>query len=117
MPRRSALAATLLLACASSAPTRPPAPSAVSLPREARAGEPTGFELPPSAALGERNRCIDRQLAVMDLNEYGDPQGTTYADGSPLEVSRGGDRYDYVLRHRRDVAVRCSRAPFEPSVR
>jgi len=107
--------AVLVMACA-----RPPGPEAVptsvSLPRAAKVSDDSpGWRTPPAAYLSERNRCIDRELAVRKLNAFGDPEGTTYPGGSPeLSLARGMDRYEYVLRHRRDIAVRCTRAPGEP---
>jgi hypothetical protein len=112
---RTAVLAALLFACA-----RPPgpeaAPTSVSLPRQTKlAGGSTGWQTPPAAYLAERNRCIDRELATRNLNAYGDPEGTSYPGGSPeLSVAKGMDRYDYVLKHRRDIAVRCTRPPIEP---
>ncbi len=107
--QRTALA--LLTACAHEQPGTPPAPTAVSLPS---AVQPSGFKVPPSAYLAERNRCIDRELARRNLNEFGDPKSMTYAEGAPLSVIKGTDRYDYVLQHRRYIGVACTRAPGEP---
>jgi len=46
---------------------------------------------------------IDRWLKDGDRNEFGDPEGTVYAGGTPLFDERTGrskDRYDYILeRH------------------
>ncbi len=76
--------------------------------------QPPSWEIPASAYVGERNRCVDRELAVRKLNPYGDPEGTTYPGGSPLSLAKGADRYDYVMQHRRDIAIRCAKAPGEP---
>ncbi|NUP98983.1 MAG: hypothetical protein HUU35_03900 [Armatimonadetes bacterium] len=49
----------------------------------------------------ERQR-LDLWLRSHDLNEYGDPRGTTYPNGNPLTDADGRtvDRYDYILeRH------------------
>jgi hypothetical protein len=74
------------------------------------------FAVPIGAEMAERNRCIDRQLAIRNLNDYGDPEGTTYPSGSPLLGVSGaaGDRYQYVLRRHPEIGVSCSRALGEP---
>jgi hypothetical protein len=112
---RTVVLAALAMACARS-PGPEATPNSVSLPREAKVfDDAPGWRTPPAAYRAERNRCIDRELATRKLNAYGDPEGTSYPGGSPdLSVARGMDRYDYVLRHRRDIAVRCTRAPGEP---
>lgn len=43
---------------------------------------------------------IDRWIEANGYNEYGDPQGTIYAGGTPLFNEATGvtiDRYDYIL--------------------
>ncbi len=104
----------LLMACAHEQRGPKPAPIAVSLPSPGAPMEPPGWKTPPGAYGPERNRCIDRELARRGLNEFGDPKGTTYSDGAPLGVTKATDRYDYVLRHRRDIAIACTRALGEP---
>lgn len=112
---RAALLLVAALGCAGDRKRTDTAPGAVSLPREFRGGdEPTGFEVPPGAYVSERDRCIDRELARRQLNAYGDPQGTTYPEGAPLELRSGADRYDYVVRKHRGIGAACSRAPGEP---
>jgi hypothetical protein len=109
----SLAAALAALGCAGAPRTTEPAPGAVALPREASRspdGGP-GFEVPIAAYVSERNRCIDRELAQRELNDFGDPVGTSYPDGMPLEVTKGVDRYDYVMRRNRGIATACSRAP------
>jgi hypothetical protein len=72
---------------------------------------PAEAMVPGSAYRAERNRCIDRELQRRGLNEYGDPPGTVYKDGSPTyDVVTGttSDRHDYVYWHRRDIGVVCS---------
>lgn len=64
--------------------------------------------------MSERNRCIDRALAERNSNDLGQPGSAPYADDRPLGVRKGADRYDYVMRHRPDIAIECSRAPGEP---
>jgi hypothetical protein len=107
-------AVALAAACAHERSGPAPAPGAVSLPRQSTGpDQQPGWELPLAAYRSERDRCIDRELAARQLNAFGDPQGTTYSEGSPLEVAKGANRYDYVMRHRRDIGAACSRAPGE----
>lgn len=59
--------------------------------------------LAPSAwALSEDEKmALDRTLAERGLNQYGDPQGTLYAGGTPLFDEATGesiDRHEYILR-------------------
>jgi hypothetical protein len=75
---------------------------------------PSGWQTPVAATLPERNRCIDRALAARTLNEYGDPEGTTYEEGSPLSVTMGADRYDYVMHRQPGIGAECSRIAGEP---
>lgn len=107
----------LASACAHAPQPDRPAPIAVSLPRQAMGpDQPTSFELPAGAHLLERNRCIDRELAELHLNEFGDAEGTTYPEGSPLlGAAKGAERHDYVLRRRPEIGVRCARVLGEPT--
>jgi hypothetical protein len=116
---RSGTLALLLLAaavaCAGARRGGDPSPSAVALPREASRspdGSPS-WDVPLAGRASERNRCIDRELAARDLNEFGDARGTTYPEGEPLEVAKGADRHEYVMRRHRGIAAQCSRAPGE----
>lgn len=124
----AALLAAALLAGCSHPGAPPPSSGSVALPR------PTGGspDQPPSAALipgsayaGERALCIDRELERLGLNEYGDPPGTRYANGSPIRSEDGTplrnqvtglamSRFDYVVRRRPDIGATCSRNPLEP---
>jgi len=108
-----ALLLALMTSCAHEQVGPEPAPSAVSLPSSAAGPTEPRWKMPPGAQALERNRCIDRELARLDLNEFGDPKGTTYREGTPLGVTTGLDRHAYVLRHRPDIAVNCTRAPSE----
>jgi hypothetical protein len=120
----AALCVTLLvlaaLAACASVERRDDAGAVLTLPRPVGGSPdqpPTSAIVPGSAYLGARNRCIDRELSSRGLNEFGDPPGTTYPGGSPLYDAITGsvaDRYDYVLQHRRDIGVNCTRAPGEP---
>lgn len=119
MTIRPALLAAAALAGAACSHTDAdrPARNSVALPRSAGMGldEPGGWQASPGGYVGERNRCVDRELDRLQLNEFGDPPGTTYEGGSPLLGVRGRvpDRYEYVMRHRPDIGSACSRAPLE----
>jgi hypothetical protein len=123
-PMLRVLAAAALVAACSHAPRAPgdaaeraprPAPGAVLLPSAASGPlDHTSWKLPAGAQRGERERCIDGALRALHLNDYGDPEGTTYADGRPVGVSASSDRYAYVMRRRPDIAVDCSHAAGEP---
>ena len=110
---------TILAAgCARGQHPPPASPSSVALPRTSSLTSDTqpGFAVPIGAELSERHRCIDLQLAERNLNDYGDPEGTTYPGGSPLlgVTGRAGDRYEYVLSHHPEIGVTCTRALGEP---
>ncbi|HYS82049.1 MAG TPA: hypothetical protein VEM76_15165 [Anaeromyxobacteraceae bacterium] len=116
---RSVLVATILAGGCAGAPRPPPAaPSAVSLPRSSSLApdQQPGFAVPVGAQLSERNRCVDRELVERQLNDFGDPEGTTYPGGSPLlgVTGRAGDRHEYVLRHHPEIGVTCTQALGEP---
>ena len=109
------LVGSLAAGCASRPPAvASPAPLAVGLP-SARTGplDPQDSRLPPGAREGERNRCVDRELERRGLNDFGDPQGTEYASGLPLGVSRHSDRFEHVMRRHPDIGAACARAPME----
>ena len=111
------LAAALVVGCAHRPENDQPAQGAVSLPL--RTGGPyqkEEWQLNPGGVIGERNRCIDRELAARNLNEFGDAQGTTYPGGSPLLglTGRAADRYEYVMRHQPEIGTTCNNAPVEP---
>lgn len=107
-----AVLAPLLVACAHEPRGGEAAQGALILPSSATPMEP--WRASSTAYLSERNRCIDDELARQDLNEFGDPKGTTYQEGAPLGVSTAAGRYEYVLRRRPDIGAACSRAPGEP---
>jgi hypothetical protein len=110
-----AFVSVLLTACIHGQRTSDASPFAVALPTSARGpGEPPGWEVPAVARESERNRCIDRALADRDLNDFGEPRSAAHPDDRPLAVRKGIDRYQYVMRHRPDIAIECSRAPGEP---
>ncbi|HCF57478.1 MAG TPA: hypothetical protein DFS52_05735 [Myxococcales bacterium] len=56
----------------------------------------------PGAAQGASplEACVDRWLKERNLNQYGDPEGTGYAGGTPLFDETTGERterLDYVF--------------------
>lgn len=92
-----------------------PARGSASLPAPAVAPfEHGGSRVPAGAYLGERDRCVDRELRARRLNEFGDPEGTTYSGGLPLGVTSADDRHEYVMRRRPEIGAACTRAPGEP---
>jgi hypothetical protein len=99
------------IACANAPARSDSARSAVSLPSpwidQAR------WRTPGAAYQTERTRCIDRELARRNLNDFGDAWGTTYAHGAPQGVTTTSDRYNYVLKRRPDIATSCTRVPDE----
>jgi hypothetical protein len=111
-PRRRRIAVVvtgvLLAACAPRQRASEPAQGAVELPTST---EPGGWRLSSGAALGERNRCVDRELRARGLNEFGDPEGTTYAAGQPLGVTATTDRVEYVLQRRPEIRSACTPLP------
>jgi len=116
---RLVLVWTILAAgCAGSPHAAPAGASSVSMPRTSSLGpnNQPGFAVPIGAEKSERNRCIDRALAEQNLNDYGDPEGTTYPGGPPVFGVAGaaGDRYQYVLQRHPDIGVNCTRALGEP---
>ncbi|GEJ55516.1 hypothetical protein [Anaeromyxobacter diazotrophicus] len=116
-PRLALLALLLAAGCAHRPEAVRPAQGAVSLPRRSAGPyQPEDWQLAPGAVLGERNRCVDRELTARRLNEFGDPEGTTYPGGSPLLglTGRAADRYEYVMRRQPDIGTVCSRAPGDP---
>ena len=53
----------------------------------------------------QQKRWIDEMIRKQKLNEYGDPQDTVYAGGTPLfDMTTGQmkDRYAYILSKHKD---------------
>ena len=106
----------LVLACSHAPPTDGDAsPTSVSLPSVRGPLEQPGWRSPPAAYLGERDRCVDRELDARNLNPFGDPMGTTYPGetGRPLGIVTTNQRYEYVLRQHPEIASTCTRNPLE----
>ena len=110
-----ALLAALAAACASGAQGPPAAKIAWSLPRPSMGPDaPTGFEVPVSARALERERCIDRELELRNLDPYGEPAGSQGGGAPTPGLRKGEDRYASVTRKRPDIGTACTRAPGEP---
>ena len=116
-----ALVAVALVAACASTPGGNAAPTSVTLPRPSTGSSPdqppVGALVPGAAVRGERERCLDRELTRRGLNEYGDPSGTTYPEGSPLYdviTKSSTDRFSFVAKRHPDIGVACSRAPVSP---
>lgn len=106
-----------VVGCAGTRPAQERGPTDVGLP--APGFTPVFFQdsrIPPSARASERDRCIDAEIERRDLNEFGDPKGTVYREGTPVGVKSAADRYEYALRHNPDIGTRCMRAPGEPDL-
>jgi hypothetical protein len=86
--------------------------TAVSLPVTDVVNQPR-WKTPSSAFLGERNRCIDEELARRNLNGFGDDVDTTYTHGAPQGVATTLDRYSYVLKRQPDIATSCTKNPVD----
>lgn len=68
---------------------------------------------PAEAAAGDAKveGCVDKYLKDHHLNEYGDPEGTAYAGGTPLFDERTGKttpRLDYVFSKQPDARKTCA---------
>ena len=69
-------------------------------------------EPPPPPA--QPQSCLDAQLAARKLNEFGDPDGTVYAGGTPLFDEKSGartDRAKYIFARHPDIARACDGGP------
>lgn len=88
-----------------------PARTAVSLPSPGV--DQARWTTPFAAYIGERNLCIERELAHRELNEFGDPLGTTYTGSGPPGVTTTVGRFRYVLKRRPDIAAACTKLPGE----
>jgi hypothetical protein len=109
--RDAILLSALFLGCAHSEPRSDHSASAVAQPSNV---SETRWRVPAGAAVGERNRCVDRELRTRDLNEWGDPAGTTYPEGHPLGLTQATDRFDYVLQRYPGIRTSCSQTGLEP---
>jgi hypothetical protein len=104
--------ASALIACSHAQKTASDsARTAVSLPTPGV--DQARWATPLAAYAGERNLCIERELARRDLNEFGDARGTTYTGSGPPGVTTSVGRYNYVLKRRPDIAAACTMVPDE----
>jgi len=62
------------------APGQPVAPE-----KPADAAPATAAQQEPAASPAEIRACVDRELAARGLNAYGDPKGTIYNSGTPVD--------------------------------
>ncbi len=109
-----ALLAALPLACSHGPRGPEDSPLDVAMPGPVMPGEPPESKVPIGAQVLDSQRCIDRELTNRNLNQFGDPVGTTYAADAPqMALTNLSDRYRYVMRHRPDIATTCTRAPLE----
>lgn len=66
---------------------KPDAATPAATPGDA-APAPAVAEAPapePAVSAAEIRACVDRELAARDLNAYGDPKGTSYRSGPPVD--------------------------------
>ncbi len=70
-------------------PVAPPATAPAVAEPEKPAAEPkpasAAQDPEPALSPGEVRACVDRELASRGLNAYGDPAGTVYQDGAPVD--------------------------------
>ncbi len=91
---------------AAGVPSQPAAPGAAA---ETAASQPAApgagaAAAPPAQSAESVKACLDRELAARGLNAYGDPQGTTYADGPPADE---GGRVLYVAGRNPEIRAAC----------
>jgi hypothetical protein len=73
-----------------------------------------GAPQPPAQGGGHdkaTEACADKYIAEHKLNEYGDPEGTVYAGGTPLFDEATGtrtERLDYVLSKHPEIQKACA---------
>ncbi len=109
--------AVVAAGCAGERPAQDPAPTAISLP--APWLDPVFFresQMPTSGRVSERARCIDAEVERRELNSFGDPRGTVYAEGAPVGVKTTSDRYRYILQRNPGIGTLCSKAIGEPDL-
>jgi hypothetical protein len=122
--RAAALGALLLVGAAcnerapASAPANPASSATATLPADAAQSAPAGAAASSGPSDATR-ACVDRELRARHLNEFGDPEGTMYAGGTPLfdeagagkpEGAGGGrtrDRMERIVARHSDIAAKC----------
>lgn len=66
--------------------------------------------VPTPKAANALDACLDRETAKAGLNQYGDPEGTMYAGGSPLFNEATGQsttRQEYISRKHPEILAKC----------
>jgi hypothetical protein len=90
-------------------PPRPRAGPKASLPPPAEVAPAQPFPSAPRALDVAQEACVDRELARLRLNAFGDPPGTRYPGGNePPAVRRGESRAAYVLDRMPEVKAVCT---------
>jgi hypothetical protein len=80
-------------------------------------GGTTATPLSPEARLAQEN-CLNQWLKSKKLDEFGHPEGTMYAGGSPLfnEVTgESRDRLEYVYSRQPEAKKACAHAGHPPA--
>jgi len=68
----------------------------------------------PTPVTARPQSCLDAQLSARKLNEFGDPEGTVYAGGTPLFDEKSGARTDRaasIFARHPDIARACDAGP------
>ena len=118
---RPALLPLLLLAaaaCRQSTPHQasapPPPEPAVTAPRPAPASQnaaPAPVSSPSLQLDATQTACVDKWLKGHGLDDYGNPQGTMYAGGTPTfdeKTGRSVDRWTLVAKNRPEALQSCA---------
>ena len=123
---RPALLPVLLLAAAACRPSTPHEASAPPPPRSppaaarpspsAERSAPAPVAAPRIQLDGKQTECVERWLKGHVLDDYGNPQGTMYAGGTPTfdeSTGRSVDRWTLVAKNRPEALQSCS-VPLPP---
>ena len=121
---RPALLPLLVLAAAGCRPssshqgTAPPPPEASNpAPRPTPAAEGSTTPAPvPLRVDAKQTECVDRWLKGHGLDDYGNPQGTMYAGGTPTfdeTTGKSVDRWTLVMKNRPEALQSCA-VPLPP---
>jgi hypothetical protein len=80
---------------------------------------PTGEKAPPVPRIdvdARQSECVDKWLKGHELDQYGNPQGTMYAGGTPTfdeTTGRSVDRWTLVAKNRPEALQSCA-VPLPP---
>ncbi|HET9036608.1 MAG TPA: hypothetical protein VFN45_10395 [Myxococcaceae bacterium] len=118
---RPALLPVLLVAAADCRPSTPheasaPPPPQGATPPAARPEPPAARAAPAPVAAriqldAKQTECVDRWLKGHGLDDYGNPQGTMYAGGTPTfdeTTGRSVDRWTLVAKNRPEALQSCA---------